>query len=71
MKIKYYDTLIAPLVKLAKDDGDAICAVFFSRQEDKFSGAFEGMNEEDALMVIKVLIEQFEIAPSTLRAEIP
>ena len=61
MKIQYYEQYMRPFIKLAQDDGDAICAVFFSREEDSFKGAFTGMDTHDALMVIKELADHFEI----------
>jgi len=63
MKIQYYETYLRPFVQLAEEDGDGICAVLFSREENAFKGTFKGMTEQDALMLIGELAKTFRLSP--------
>jgi hypothetical protein len=61
MTTKQGKILIEPFQKQAIKDGDPFITCHFSRSEAKFAGAFEGLDQFDAMIVIKKLVQHFEI----------
>lgn len=66
MKIQSYEHFMLPFIAQAEDDGDAICNVFFSREEGSFRGTFIGMTADDALSVLKELADHFKLDAKTI-----
>lgn len=48
-------------------DGDAVLCVYFSKEQDRFRGFDLGMDVGDALIVIKCLVERFDLSREALQ----
>lgn len=48
-------------IQAAKKDSDPYFLVHFSRENDRYEGYHEGMDEFDARIVIKHLMEEFNL----------
>jgi hypothetical protein len=52
---------LMPFIKAAEKDTDPYFLVHFSRENDRYEGYHEGMDEFDARIVIKHLMEEFNL----------
>jgi hypothetical protein len=61
MKIKEGEKLLQPFKDECKNSVDPYLVVHFSRDEDKYDGTHEFMDQFDAMIVIKDLLNEFKI----------
>lgn len=66
MKIKEGEYLLQDFIDKAEKDKDPYFVVHFSRKDDYFMGYHERMDEGDALIVVKNLIEIFNLSPDVI-----
>jgi hypothetical protein len=53
------EQLLQDFIAGCNKDGDPYFYCFFSRQEDKFVGDWEGLDELDAFLIVKELEKKF------------
>lgn len=51
--------LLKPFIEGCNKDEDPYFYCFFSREEDKFNGDWEGLDFLDATIIVKQLVEKF------------
>ncbi len=61
MKIKEGELLLNNFKFACEESNDPYFVVHFSREEDKFSGDHEHLDEWDARIIIKQLMKDFKI----------
>lgn len=65
MKMNKISETLSPLLTQAKADQDKYCFVYFSREQDAYSGEFD-LDSGDALIVIEELVKRAGIEPQVL-----
>lgn len=62
MTTQQFRESIESVVTRAEADGDEVMAVYFSVEEDKFIGVHTEMDGGDALIIIRYLMDEYEIS---------
>jgi hypothetical protein len=68
MTIEKGKVLLQEFKQHACIDTDAFFVIHFSRQEDRFEGDFENMDGGDAMIIIKRLIQNFNLNAEVVAA---
>ena len=66
MTIAEYKKEIRNKLKRYASSDDAYLCMFFSKEDDEYYGHYNNIKSVDALLVIKILIDKFEIDADAL-----
>lgn len=61
MTIQRGSELLQPFIDQCGKDKDPFYIAHFSRQEDKYEGYFDGLDEFDAAILVKQLVSHFKM----------
>lgn len=61
MTTEQSEDLLRPFVAQAKKDGDPYVVAIFSREEDRYCCGHDGLDQLDAMILIKGLVKHYKI----------